>query len=115
MESTIHHEYSDGSANRYIITKDSIQYIPVKPEQSSTGFYSGGEPTHEKITSEQFNTLQRLFEVAMSKSEIHIEDRMKTSGLIVKIKPDETKSVILKPGVSEIATIETTLKQLLKR
>jgi len=115
MESSVHYEYSDGSANRYIITKDSIQYIPVKPEESSTGFYSGGEPGREKINHEQFNDVQKLFEAAMNKSEIQMDGRMKTSGLIVKIMPEETKRVILKPGVPEIAAIESALKDLLKR
>jgi hypothetical protein len=115
MANTVRYEYSDGSANRYIVTQDSIQYIPVKLEESSTGFYSGGEPAHEKITSEQFNDVQKLFEDAINKPEIQIEDRMKTSGLVVKIIPTGSKTIILKPGISEIAAIESALKDLIKR
>jgi hypothetical protein len=42
--STSTYQYADGSANVYRIKPDSLEYIPVKPEESSTGMYSGGEP-----------------------------------------------------------------------
>src|SRR6187455_400465 len=80
--STTHdqYEYADGSANLYRLTEKELEYLPVQPEESSTGFYSGGEPKTVPVTVEQYNTLKDLFDQALENSSIHIADRMKTSG-----------------------------------
>lgn len=105
--------YSDGSANRYIITPDSLEYDPVKPEESSTGFYSGGDPKSIKISSDQFDSIGQLFDKAIANKAVHIEDRMKTSGAISVSKGDVRTNVILAPGCAEKQAIESLLKKIL--
>ena len=36
------YEYADGSANLYSLNGNTLSYDPVRPEESSTGTYSGG-------------------------------------------------------------------------
>lgn len=112
MNST-HYQYADGSANVYRITSDSLEYVPVKPEESSTGMYSGGEPKKVALTPEEFRTIRYLLEVAKDKHEIHITDRIKTSGMITTYSGNKRTNFILRPGCDEINVIEHELKKLL--
>jgi hypothetical protein len=113
MNSTSY-QYADGSANVYVLTTDSLEYIPVKPEESSTGFYSGGDPKRIALTPEAFRNLRAMLETAKKKHEIHIPDRIKTSGMITTLSGAEKTNFILKPGCKEITEIETALKKLLE-
>ncbi|HEY3406288.1 MAG TPA: hypothetical protein VGK59_23030 [Ohtaekwangia sp.] len=115
MSPAIHYEYADGSANRYVITATQLEYIPVKPEESSTGMYSGGEPKKVTITPQQFEAVQRALEQAINTPSIHIPDRMKTSGLIIRKEGDKTSQYILKPKSEAIAEIENLLNGILGR
>lgn len=103
--------YADGSANRYVISSTQLNYLPVKPEESSTGMYSGGEPATVTITAQQFAGLKTLFETAMAQTDQQISDRIKTSGLVAV----GDKQVILNPESAIKAEIENKLKELLGR
>jgi hypothetical protein len=105
--------YADGSANRYIITSDTLQYDPITPAESSTGTYSGGDPKAVAISPEQFESITQLFDKAFANKAVHIEDRMKTSGAISMVKGDNRNQVILAAGCAEKEAIETLLKQIL--
>lgn len=114
MDNRTYYHYADGSANLYVITSDSLEYVPVKPEESSTGFYSGGDPKKVALTPQQFRSIRALLETAKSKHEIHLPDRIKTSGAITTVSGTEKSSVILKPGCAELGQIERQLQALLK-
>lgn len=113
MKTPNQYEYSDGSANRYVITQTNIEYIPVKPEESSTGMYSGGEPKLVSITNDQFNAIANLFEVAFQNTSAHMADRPKMSGLIVSRTGNTSQQAILKPNSEEKKNIENQLKAML--
>lgn len=113
MRQPITYEYADGSANLYLLTETSLEYLPVKPEESSTGMYSGGEPKTITITPDQFNELKSLLENALANTSIHISDRMKTSGLISMMGANNKKQCIIKPGCPEMKAIEEALKRTL--
>lgn len=108
------YQYADGSANVYIITSDSLEYIPVKPEESSTGMYSGGEPKKTALSIQEFRNVRSMLETAKKNHAIHIPDRIKTSAMITILSGDEKTNFILKPGCKEITAIETQLKKLLQ-
>lgn len=108
------YQYADGNANVYVIKTDSLEYIPVKPEESSTGSYSGGAPKKISIRPEDFRSLQAMLETAKKKHEIHIPDRVKSSGMITTFSGSEKSNFILKPGCKEMATLESELKRLLQ-
>lgn len=113
MKSPTQYEYSDGSANRYVITENTLEYIPVKPEESSTGMYSGGEPKLVSITNDQYKTVASLFETAFENTNAHMTDRPKMSGLIVSITGNTSQQAILKPNSEEKTNIESQLKVML--
>ena len=113
MKSDHHYVYADGSANRYIITPDTLEYDPVTPEESSTGTYSGGDPKIVSISAERFESISQLFEKALANKAVHIEDRIKTSGVISIVKGDTHTQIILAPGCAEKEAIESLLKQIL--
>jgi hypothetical protein len=113
MNSTSY-QYADGSANVYVLTSDSLEYIPVKPEESSTGMYSGGNPKKVALSPEGFRNVRAMLEAAKKKHEIHIPDRIKTSGMITTLSGAEKTNFILKPSCKEITEIETALKKLLE-
>lgn len=113
MKSDHRYIYADGSANRYIITPDTLEYDPVTPEESSTGTYSGGDPKTVSISAEQFESIGQLFDKAIGNKTVHIEDRIKTSGAISIVKGDTRTQVILAPGCAEKEAIESLLKKIL--
>lgn len=113
MSNTTLYEYADGSANVYKLTSTTLEYIPVKKEESSTGMYSGGDPKTEAITKTQYESVSKLLESALSNTSIHIEDRMKTSGAILAIDGDKKRRCIIKPKCAEMIAIEDALKAVL--
>lgn len=114
MNTPIRYEYADGSANLYLLTETQLQYVPVKPEESSTGRYSGGDPKKITISQSQYSELKKLFDDALDNTGIHIKDRMKTSGMITRIGSDEDQC-ILKPYCGEMIAIEEALKKVLDK
>ena len=115
MNRPIHYEYADGSANLYLLTEQELRYVPITPEQSSTGRYSGGEPKTVPITPDQFNALKTLLDNALSNTSIHISDKIKTSGMISLIGSTDKKQCIIKPGCAEMIAIEEALKRTLNQ
>lgn len=113
MKPDLRYVYADGSANRYIITADTLEYDPVTPEESSTGTYSGGDPKSVSISAEQFESIGQLFDKAIANKAVHIADRMKTSGAISIVKGSNRTEAILAPGCAEKDAIEGLLKQIL--
>ncbi len=113
MKSDHQYVYADGSANRYIITSDTLKYDPVTPAESSTGSYSGGDPKTVSISAAQFESISQLFDKAVANKAVHIEDRMKTSGAISIVKGDNRTQIILAPGCAEKEAIESLLRKIL--
>lgn len=110
---SVQYEYADGNGNLYVITKRNLNYIPVKPEESSTGTYSGGEPKTVTLTAEQFESIREALEIGI-KSDNHIQDRVKMSGVISVVREKDKTEYILTPGSPEIKTIETLLKEIIR-
>jgi len=115
--SNLVYEYSDGSANRYLIHQDSVEYQPVPPELSSSNMYNGGDPYKVAIDQAQFDQLVSLLEVASQNPAIQLANRVKGSGLIVKHtgpKNEPTNSIIAMNS-AERQAIEAWLKALQKQ
>ncbi|HZY80016.1 MAG TPA: hypothetical protein VFE50_10865 [Cyclobacteriaceae bacterium] len=113
MKAELRYEYADGSANRYIVTADALEYDPVTPAESSTGTYSGGDPKVVAISTKQFETIGQLFNNALNNKAVHIQDRMKTSGAVSITNGDKYTQAILAPGCAEKDAIESLLKKIL--
>lgn len=107
------YEYADGNGNIFVISAAALVYQPVKPAESSSGFYSGGKPQTVPLTKDQFQVIVRVMDNAIKNKEVHDANRVVMSGAITVIS-DERKQVILKPGTQELAEIDSLLKGLLK-
>jgi len=98
--------YIDGNNNDYVITKDSISYIPITPEKSSSGIYSGGEPKKVKITKEQFSKIEGMMKAIQKDKKSHADKREMGYGTIVIGK----KSIFLSTSNKQKQELEQELK-----
>jgi hypothetical protein len=106
--------YADGNANRYEISAHELKYIPVWPEESSTGMYSGGEPAQVTISKRQYDLLKNLFEAALAQTDQQTPDRIKTSTLVVVVNGSDKQEAILKPNAAAKLAIEAELKKMIE-
>jgi hypothetical protein len=113
METPSHYEYADGNGNRYIIGNATLEYIPVRPETSSSGVYSGGDPATVRITEEQYRMLADAMEGALNNAEIHEQYRAMMTGAITKMSSAATSTTIIRAGSGEKQVIEDLLKEIL--
>lgn len=112
MQEHVLYEYSDGNANLYILTAYRLRYIPVKPEDSSTGFYRGGEPFEVILSKTEYNQLKGLLEQAICEADSHVSSRLKGSGKIMRLTPSDTLSVIIRPDKPIFLALEMYLREL---
>ena len=101
--------YFDGSANKYTITQSSIKYDPVTPEDSSTGFYSGGEPYQKNIDPLQFESLEAVFKKAIQVKEDQTSNRDKGTGML--FIPTSESPYIFKMHSVQKQEIESAIKK----
>jgi hypothetical protein len=111
----IAYKYLDGSGNAYTIQYDRLTYEPVPKDKSSSITYYGGEPAETKISRGEFDAIARLLNHALQLREIHIQNRVMLSGVIVHFSETASAEVILRPGCREIFNIETALNNLIKK
>jgi hypothetical protein len=93
--------YSDGSANGYRFNQDTpdgqtrFEYSPVRPENSSTGIYSGGEPKAGTLDSKQSAELQKWVGKLESDKSIRTTERAKGSGAFTVRSGDKSSEFII--------------------
>ncbi|MBC7863470.1 MAG: hypothetical protein IAF38_10875 [Bacteroidia bacterium] len=104
--------YADGSGNVYVIKKESIEYIPVKKENSSSGEYSGGEPLSKSITEEAWTKTKKEFDSLFKNKKIQIKNRMMGTGLLSITKKGK-ETIVLIAKSPEMENLEKSLKKLL--
>ncbi len=114
---SVKYQYSDGSGNNYKIGHSgeySFEYIPVKPEHSSTGEYDGGNPVSKNVTDKDLKNISAVLDAALHNSSIHIQNRVKGSGLIIRNQSGKEIVVVIRPDSEEKSEIEKTLSELMK-
>lgn len=75
--------YVDGSNNRYEIGRH-LRYVPITPEQSNTGMYSGGDPAAAEITEVELAELVALVDRIAADTAHHLVERPKGCGTIIR-------------------------------
>ena len=111
------YQYSDGSGNTYKMGysgENSFEYIPVKPAYSSSGEYDGGNPVSKNIPAIEMNKIVEALNTAIKNPSVHIQNRIKGSGMIVRKQNDVELVIIIKSDSAEKDLIETILKELIK-
>lgn len=74
--------YVDGNGNHWKITENKLAYLPVKPENSSSGVYSGGKSFEVDITFIQFQEAEQIFLKALKDNTQHQAERAKGTGAL---------------------------------
>ena len=94
-------EYHDGNANTYQITRLAeseparFTYTPITPLQSSSGVYSGGDPTSGPLSPEQTQTLWTHLRSLRADTTGHAERRFKGTGSIAWQTPDDSAQFLI--------------------
>ncbi|MDX1958694.1 MAG: hypothetical protein SFU98_08985 [Leptospiraceae bacterium] len=107
------YRYIDGNGNVWKISEKEMKYEPIKPAMSSSGIYSGGKAFKMNLEEDKFNELKVLLEKAILNQSSQIENRVKGSGLVVKLITEGVieKSVILNEKSIEKKNIEKFLTE----
>jgi hypothetical protein len=87
--------YTDRSNNTWHISRNRVKYTPIKPEMSSSGVYDGGLAADVEIDDIQFVKLRNLTSRMLNNTDLHIEDRVKTSVVISRAIDKDTESAML--------------------
>jgi hypothetical protein len=107
--------YRDGSANAYHFRGDgnagSFEYVPVKPEHSSTGMYSGGDPRSDALGAKPVATLWQHVRALEADRRLHVGDRMKGTGAFDVQDEAGTRTFIIKRG-PQLAAFDDFLASL---
>lgn len=106
------YSYSDGSGNRYLVSRKSFEYIPIKPSESSSGTYSGGDPVKNQPGLELFRKFSDLIQAAYADKKEHTTERNKGTASIVMSEEKNSKAFIIKMGSSWIREIEIVLAKM---
>lgn len=107
--------YLDGSANKYELIGDSLEYNPVRPENSSSGEYSGGEYKKVIVTAEEKKALKTVFEKAIKAKDEQQENRAMMTGMVIREKKKKSKTIILKSNSIVKKEIEELLTKVISK
>lgn len=102
--------YVDGNNNSYEIFKDSVSYIPISKENSSSGEYSGGDSKTVAIDEMIFLKIRSEINTLIKSKSEHIETRLMGCGTIIFKK----KTYYINMNSSLKENFETMLRQLIE-
>ena len=114
MTQDIIYNYFDGNGNKFIVKRTSLEYIPVKPINSSSGLYDGGKHVIKEISQIKYNKIESAILDGLRNKESHIKDRVKGSGMIIINSKLEKETSILKPHSDNLIKIEKVLNEVIK-
>jgi hypothetical protein len=106
------YSYSDGSGNRYLFSKNSFEYFPVKPAESSTGHYDGGDPVKNQPDPGLFAKVTGLIHAAAEAKTDHTPDRAKGTAKIEITEGVVSTMFILKMNSTWRSDIEAVLTKM---
>jgi hypothetical protein len=114
-QDSVKYIYGDGSNNTYVIKKKSLEYKPIKPIESSSGEYSGGQPKTIVLSQTDYDKIVAVLTKAIEDKSMHIDQRIMMSGLIVVETKGQSKSYILGARSTSKADVEALLKELMEK
>ena len=99
-------DYADGSANAYHLSNPGadadilFEYVPVTPERSSTGTYSGGPPRREVLVADdsRLAELWRLVSRLEADTSLHSPERAKGTGALTVMTADGKREFVVQRG-----------------
>ena len=104
--------YTDQNNNTYSVSATQISYRAIRPENSSSGTYSGGTDRQVSISKEQFKKINSLAEQLFEDFSSHAERREMRTTILKRSKFLKEKKAILYPS-DKRAEFEDILKKTL--
>lgn len=90
--------YTDQNNNLFTLSKFELIYRAVKPNESSSGIYSGGTDKRVAMNSSEYKLLEKLAIELIESENTHAQRReMRTAVLVIKTAA-ERKEVLLYPS-----------------
>ena len=108
------YSYLDAIGNMYLLNQDSLAYVPMTPERSSSGMADGGDPKTVAINSGAFQTLQEQFDAALSDKEHQIKNRIMGCGTVGAETDGKSRVVFMDANAATKLALETALKTKLR-
>ncbi len=105
--------YADGNNNRYHINPKTISYRPIKPAESSSGRYDGGEPKKVEISKKDFKNVSTLLDELLRDPSYQNLKRKMGSSRILKSENGKSESCIIPYRSEKKSQIEKLLKGIL--
>jgi hypothetical protein len=107
--------YYDAAKNRYELTNDELEYIPVNTKQSSSGIYNGGTYDSKTLNKIERKKLVALFNWAITHTNVQTNKNIKPNAVIEMKIGDAIKSIIVQAKAPINITINNYLKQLINK
>lgn len=108
------YHYTDAMSNTFVFGADSLQYLPIKPELSSSGVADGGSPKSTALSKTQFEALDLLAKQALEDVASHIPNRNMGCGTLTLVDATGEKTVFIAAKAATKAELEAALKDALK-
>jgi hypothetical protein len=108
--------YSDGSGNRYRISKEkliSLQYFPITPLESSSGFYSGGEPKSGFISEKELSDFLKIIKSLPASEKVKSPNRRMGTGYLYWVKKGKKTEFVFEFKSDSYNRVESFLKKCL--
>ena len=117
--------YADGAANLYTFSQSApgaavaFEYVPVTPERSSTGRYSGGEPAAGSVPAgdPRIDELWRRIAAFEADPTLHTDARAKGTGAFRMTTPTGDRQLIIDagPALADFDAFVATFRRLERR
>ena len=106
--------YYDAARNKYTITGNELEYIPVNARESSSGIYSGGTYASKVLTEKESQELVQLFKAAIANKKAQTNKNIKPNAAVTISTGNKKINFLLKSKSKFNIAINNFLKQLIK-
>lgn len=114
QEQTVYYRIFDGNNNVFEVRGDTLEYIPMKPEMSSSGWYDGGEPALVFLQPNDLHACIVLIEQTLNQP-VHLLKKRDKGTVLIKRVHSPMKTVILPGEGSQWRDLEKMLIQFLSK
>lgn len=105
--------YYDAARNKYVLRGDTLEYTPVKPAESSSGIYDGGNYVKIKISGSDKNNIVFLFIKGKASKKAQTKKNIKPNAFVEIEGANRNENFILKAASSINIELKNLLQQLL--
>ena len=106
--------YHDGNGNKYTLLRNILEYTPIKPAESSSGIYDGGNAFKKTLNAAQHQKLFNLFYKLVTDKTSHTNQNIKPNCSIILLEEEGNEEFIIKANNKTNKLVLIFLTQLNK-